>query len=160
MRCQLWCPRRNPDCLRGITNRSVTASKGPDATLKAHPRAQPDKNLDHVRLETEAFPEQAGAERVVSIETVWFLDRAPSDAIIETTSAGCSWDVFIFIKFLNCGWKNVVNCHLVMYVTVVCMLGAFLFMFFLVLSSQFSRHDSLILLTIPWLKTHWLSRHW
>ena len=31
---------------------------------------------------------------------------------------------------------------------------------FLVLSLQFLQHDSQILLTIPWLRTHWLSRHW
>ena len=70
------------------------------------------------------------------------------------------WELFIFIKFLNCGWKSVGNCHLVMYVTVVCMLGAFLLVFFLVLSSRFLQHDSQILLTVPLLRTQWLSRHW
>ena len=39
--------------------------------------------------------------------------------------------VFAMSRIRNCGAKNVGNCHLVMYVPVVCMLCALLLMFFL-----------------------------
>ena len=50
-------------------------------------------------------------------------NESDKDCSVSSSWSSCAvcvfWKIFIFLESLNCGWKNVINCHFVMYVAVV-----------------------------------------